>query len=131
MAKPGYEKQTSWVPQWQGNCLILIGDAWDIKNISSHAKQAILYKIAQSSFLHNCRIIIYISALLVHFILPGEQVLFQIEGTCTSKSEFSTHWAILHQFAQFFFLHRFKIKKKTSVSSYYFIFTGEGPYSPT
>ena len=101
------------------------------QNISSRAKRAILYQFNQSLFLHNCRIILYISALPEHFILPGEQVLFHTEGTCTSKSEFSVHRAILHQFTQFFFLHLLKIKEKTSVSLHYFIFTGEGPYLPT
>ena len=101
------------------------------QNISSHAKRAILYQFNQSLFLHDCRIILYISGLLEHFILPGEQVLFHTEGTCTSKREFSAHRAILHQFAQFFFLHLLKIKEKTSVFSHYFIFTGDGPYSPT
>ena len=101
------------------------------QNSSSRAKRAILYQFDPSLFLHNCRIILYISALLEHFILLGEQVLFYTEGTCTSKSEFNAHRAILHQFAQFFFLHLLKIKEKTSVFSHYFIFTGEGPYSPT
>ena len=54
------------------------------------------------------------SALLEHFISPGEQVLFHTEGTCTSKSEFSVHRAILHQFTQFFFLHLLK-KKETQL----------------
>ena len=101
------------------------------QNNSSHAKRAILYQIAQSLFLHDCKIILYISALLEHFISPGEQVFFHTEGTCTSKSEFSVHRAILHQFSQFFSIHILEIKEKTSVSSHYFIFTGEGPYSPT
>ena len=46
------------------------------QNNSSHAKRAILYQIAQSLFLHDCKIILYISAPLENFILPGEQVLF-------------------------------------------------------
>ena len=90
------------------------------QNISSRAKRAILYQFDQSLFLHDCRIILYISARLEH--LTGEQVLFHTEGTCTSKSEFCAHRAILHLL---------KIKEKTSVSSHYFNFTGEGPYSPT
>ena len=98
------------------------------QNISSCAKQAILYQIAQSLFLHDCRIILYISMLLEHFISLGEQVLFHTEGTCTSKGEFSAHRAILHQFAQFFFLYILKIKEKTSVSSHFFEFLqGKGP----
>ena len=49
------------------------------QNISSRAKRAILYQIARFFFLHDYRIILYISSLQEHFISPGEQVLFHTQ----------------------------------------------------
>ena len=101
------------------------------QNISSRAKRAILYQFNQSLFLHDCRIILYISAFLEHFILRGEQVLFHTEALVPQKANLALIRKYCTNLLSSFFLHFLKIKKKTSVSSHYNNFTGEGSYSPT
>ena len=88
-----------------------------------------LHIINQFSAQCDHRIILDISVSSEYSVSPREQVHFHMEDTCTSKSKFGALQAILHCFAQSFFVYPLRTIYGKSTSAH-FVFAINMPHMP-